>query len=60
MVRKEIMKIIEDVRKLTVAGGGTYYVTIPLSMIKDLRWRKGQRLVIRKKGKEIIVRDYEA
>ena len=54
------MKIIEDVRKLTVAGGGTYYVTIPLSMIKDLRRRKGQRLVIRKKGKEIIVRDYEA
>ena len=52
------MKIIEDVRKLTLAGKGSYYVTIPLSMIRSLKWKKGEKKTIRQEGKRIIIEDW--
>ena len=52
-------KILEDVRKLTVTGGKTYYVTIPREFIKELKWRKGQRLVIRKEGEKVVLEDFK-
>lgn len=53
------MKIIEDERKLTLAGGGTYYVTIPMGMIKSLGWRKGEKKVIKLDKDRIIIEDFK-
>jgi bifunctional DNA-binding transcriptional regulator/antitoxin component of YhaV-PrlF toxin-antitoxin module len=52
------MKIIQDERKLTLAGKGSYYVTIPIAMIKQLGWKKGEKKIIRKQGKKIIIEDW--
>lgn len=51
------MKVIENVRKLTVSGGKTYCVTLPLSMVKDLKWRKGQKLRLIREGDGIVIKD---
>ncbi|MBL7131582.1 MAG: AbrB/MazE/SpoVT family DNA-binding domain-containing protein [Candidatus Omnitrophica bacterium] len=51
-------KVIEDVRKLTLTGKTTYYVTIPQEMIRSLGWRKGEKKVIRQEGKKIIIADW--
>ena len=53
------MKITEDVRKLTLAGRATYYVTIPLSMIRSLKWKKGEKKVIRQEGEKIVIEDWK-
>ena len=53
------MKIIQDERKLTLAGKGTYYVTIPISMIKQLGWKKGEKKIIRQKDKKIVIEDWK-
>ena len=53
------MKIIQDERKLTLAGKGTYYVTIPISMIKQLKWKKGEKKIIRQDGERIIIEDWK-
>ena len=52
------MKVIQDERKLTLAGKGTYYLTIPISMIKQLGWRKGEKKIIKQEGKRIIIEDW--
>lgn len=54
------MKIVtQDVRKLTVAGGTTYYVTIPHEMIRQLGWRKGEKKVIRLENEKIVISDWK-
>lgn len=51
-------KITEDTRKLTLTGKTTYYVTIPQEMIRDLRWKKGEKKVIRQEGRTIVIADW--
>ncbi len=46
-------------RKLTVTGNsGTYYVTLPKDLVRELGWRKGQKVVVEKKGETLVVRDW--
>ena len=48
------------IRKLTKVGGGrSYSVVIPMEMVKDLRWQERQKLVIKRKGKEIVIKDWD-
>ena len=50
----------KHVRKLTVTGNaGTYFVTLPKEIIRDLNWRKGQKVVVEQKGEEIGIKDWE-
>ena len=51
----------EHVRKLqrTGEGGQSYMVTLPKEMIAELGWQKKQRVVIVKRGKELIIRDWK-
>ena len=49
------------IRKLTVTGQGrSYYVTIPQTIIRQLKWKKGEKKVITKAGKRIIIEDWQA
>ena len=50
----------KQVRKITTTGAtGTYYVTLPKEAIKDLGWRKGQRVTVKKTTKGLLIEDYE-
>ncbi len=49
----------EAIRKLTKTGEYTYYVTIPKSYISDLGWRERQRLIVKKVGKRLIIKDWK-
>ena len=48
-----------DIRKISVTGAAqSYFVTLPKDEVQKLKWRKGQRVAVERKGKEIIIRDY--
>ncbi len=49
----------EKVRKLTMTGQYTYYVTIPKEFIQALGWRKKQKLSVRLSGRKIIIEDWK-
>jgi antitoxin component of MazEF toxin-antitoxin module len=34
-------------------------VTLPVEMVRELKWRQGQKVEFRKKGKELIIKDWE-
>lgn len=54
------MKIItQDVRKLSVIAGTTYYVTIPLEMIRQLGWKKREKKLIHLKNDTIVISDWK-
>lgn len=53
---------IEDhhIRNLTkIAGGTSYAVTLPIEIIRELHWQSRQKLVVKKYGDGIIIRDWK-
>ena len=48
----------EDIRKITKIGD-SYAITIPIALIREFGWRKGQKVVVTKRGKRILIKDWE-
>lgn len=51
-----------NIRKLTKMGGGhSFGITIPISFIRQLKWRERQKLIVEfdKRRKRLIVKDWE-
>ena len=44
-----------EVRKIIKNGRGSYYINIPKEIMKDIKWKERQKLVIKKRGKNITV-----
>jgi len=60
MSRRKLLE--RHIRKLSRVGGGkSYSVTIPLEMIKTLKWIKTQKVVfeLNKKKKELKIKDWK-
>jgi bifunctional DNA-binding transcriptional regulator/antitoxin component of YhaV-PrlF toxin-antitoxin module len=51
----------EQIRKLQRTGraGASYSVTIPKQLIKDFGWRERQKVTITRRGRELIIKDWE-
>ena len=47
------------IRKIVKNGAGTYYVSIPKEIMKELRMKERQKVVVKKSGKKIIIEDWE-
>ncbi len=47
------------IRKLTKLGTHSFYVVIPPQFIRNLKWRKSQKLVVEQKDKTIIIKDWK-
>lgn len=47
-----------NVRKI-LRVGDSYAVTIPLELIQELGWKKKQKVVVKKRGKSVVVVDWE-
>ena len=51
----------EQVRKLQRTGenGVSYMVTLPKELIAELGWQKKQKVVIKKKGNTLVIKDWK-
>jgi len=50
----------QNIRKITKMGGGkSYGITIPIQYLRQLKWRERQKVVVKKRGKKIIIEDWE-
>jgi bifunctional DNA-binding transcriptional regulator/antitoxin component of YhaV-PrlF toxin-antitoxin module len=43
----------------TTGANASYFLTIPKDVIKKLKWRKGQRVVVERKGETIVIKDFK-
>lgn len=48
-----------NIRKLNKVGGSTISVTLPIDIIRELGWREGQKVVVKKKGLSLIIEDWK-
>jgi len=50
---------LTGLRKLNLVGSKTFAVTIPIDMIKILKWKKGDILDVRRQGNKVIIENQE-
>jgi hypothetical protein len=50
---------LADVRKIGKVGKYSYCVTLPREIIRALRWRQRQRVVVSLEGDAIVIRDWK-
>lgn len=46
-------------RILAKNNTGTYMVSLPVEVIRALKWQEGQKLSVEKRGKTIIISDWK-
>jgi len=56
MGRRKISE--ENIRKIQKVSR-SYYVTIPIEIIRRFGWQEGQKVVVDTRGKEIVIKDWE-
>jgi antitoxin component of MazEF toxin-antitoxin module len=51
----------KNIRKLTRVGrgGGSLGLTIPIEIVRSLKWRERQKVVVKKIGSKIIISDWK-
>ena len=48
----------QNIRKI-YAHGNSLGITLPRETLNALKWRKGQKLVVKKRGQGILISDWE-
>jgi hypothetical protein len=52
----------ENVRKLGTTGAAanpSYFVTLPIKLVRELGWRDGHKLVIKASGTKLVIEDWK-
>ena len=47
------------IRKLIRLGEGSIAVTIPIDVIRELRYREKQKVTVKRDGKRIVIEDWK-
>lgn len=55
-MRRKIEK--RNIRKV-YKKSGSYALTLPIEMVRELKIKDGQKLVVEKRGKNIIIKDWK-
>jgi hypothetical protein len=48
----------KNIRKITRIGKTSLAVTLPIEIVRDLKWREKQKVVVKRIKGGIIIRDY--
>ena len=38
---------------------GTYQVSLPIDLVRTLGWKQGQKVVFKKRGKDLVIVDWQ-
>jgi len=52
-------KLGEKSTRKVFKNGSSYAVTIPIEIIKDLKMKEKQKVVVKKRGKGILITDWK-
>jgi len=49
----------KNIRKLSRIGDKSIGLTLPIEIVRELKWREKQKVVVKKVGKNIIISDWK-
>ena len=48
----------KNIRKLSRIGDKSIGLTLPIEIVRELKWREKQKVVVKKSGSKIIISDW--
>jgi hypothetical protein len=48
----------QNVRNLTKNASGTYSISVPIELVRQLNWQVGQQVIVTKQGSKLVVQDW--
>ncbi|MDD5290412.1 MAG: hypothetical protein PHT40_04465 [Patescibacteria group bacterium] len=51
--------INKSIRKLTKVGKGSFAVTLPIELVKELKWQEKQKVVVWRRGRHLLIKDWK-
>lgn len=64
-IAKKVAKVVKatkaekNVRKLQKQNNGSTTIALPSEILKELKWRDKQKVVVRKRGNTILIEDWK-
>lgn len=49
----------QNVRNVTKNSTGTYQISLPIALVRQLEWKEGQKVVVVKRGKTLVISDWK-
>lgn len=50
----------ENIRKIQQSGKkGSYHLTLPIKVMRELKWKEGQKVVVKRVSKRVIIEDWK-
>ncbi len=49
----------QHVRSISKNSTGTYQVTLPIGLVRELKWQQGQKVTVVKRGKSLVITDWQ-
>ena len=49
----------KNIRKLSRIGDKSIGLTLPIEIVRELKWREKQKVVVKKRGKGILITDWK-
>lgn len=56
---EKTVKVEKNVRKLQRQNNGSTTLALPTDILKELKWRDKQKVVVRKRGNTILIEDWK-
>lgn len=48
-----------NIRKLTRIGKQSIGLTLPIEIVRQLKWKERQKVVVKKEGSKVIIKDWK-
>ena len=49
----------QNVRSISQNKTGTYQMSLPIELVRELKWKNHQRVVVKKQGNKLVVEDWK-
>lgn len=49
----------QSVRSITQNSTGTYSVSLPIGLVRKLKWRQSQKVTVMRRGNDLIIKDWK-
>ncbi|MBU4421355.1 hypothetical protein L6259_01910 [Candidatus Parcubacteria bacterium] len=49
----------KDIRKIVKNGRGTYYISVPKEIMRELKWKERQKVIVKKYGSKVMITDWK-
>ncbi len=50
----------KNIRKITKIAKHSFSITLPIELVDKLGWKEHQKVVVKQKGKHLIIKDWKA